>query len=354
MGEQMKILIVKMSAIGDVIHTLPALNAVRKKFPKACITWLVEEDAADIVLGHQALDRVIVSKRKKWIKKLFSGEYYHSFRQIRLFINQLRDTHYDMIIDFQNLFKSGVMVMLARGSQKIGFDKGMEHSENSHVFYNKKIAPVSMEIHALKRGLILLESLGIYCKKIEYHLPLTQKDRLDIDKVLKLKGIKKEKSIICINPQATWPTKLWKPEKFAALSDRLNKEFNAQIVFTGADADKDEINTIISMMKTSAINLAGLTTLKMLAALYEKTACLVTTDTGPMHLAAAMGTKIAAIFGPTAPWRTGPYGSSNFIIRSPLLCSPCFKRQCTSKQCMEKISVADVMQGVNKLMGERI
>lgn len=354
MADPKKILIVKMSAIGDVIHTLPALNAIREKFPEAHITWLVEQEAADIVLGHKALDRVIVSRRKTWIKQLFSGKYHHALKQIRHFLQQLRDTHYDMIIDFQNLFKSGIMVMLARGSQKTGFDKGMEHSEHSHIFYNKKIAPVSMEIHALKRGLMLLESLGIYCKKTAYHLPITKKDRLDIGALLKENDINRQKPIICINPQATWPTKLWDKKKFALLADRLNERYNAQILFTGGMPDRNEIFAIISLMKTPGTNLAGLTSLKTLAALYEKADCLITTDTGPMHLAAAMGTKIVAIFGPTAPWRTGPYGQNNFIVRSTLLCAPCFKRQCSTKACMEKISLADVMQGVNKLMGKRI
>jgi len=218
MNKQKKILIVKMSAIGDVIHTLPALNAIRKQFPNARITWLVEEDAADIVLGHKALDRVIVSKRKKWIKELFSLKCGHALKNIRNFLKELRNTKYDMIIDFQTLFKSGVMVMLARGEKKIGFNKGMEHAESSHIFYNQRIPPVSMEIHALERGLLLLKSLNIPCKKIEYELPVTNQEKLNIESLLRQNDIDPEKPIICINPQATWETKLWDNKKFADLS----------------------------------------------------------------------------------------------------------------------------------------
>ena len=104
------------------------------------------------------------------------------------------------------------------------------------------------------------------------------------------------------------------------------------------------------MMKLPGINLAGLTTLKTLAALYEKAALIVTTDTGPMHLAAAMGTKVVAIFGSTAPWRTGPYGNNNFVVRSQIYCSPCFKRECSTKECMENIDADDVMKGAKQLM----
>ena len=353
MGNQKKILIVKMSAIGDVIHTLPALNAIRRQFPDAWITWLVEEAAADIVSGHGALDRVIVSKRKEWIKELFSLKCSHALKSIRNFIKEFRNTQYDMIIDFQTLLKSGIMVMLAKGDQKIGFDKGMEHAESSHIFYHRRVSPVSMEIHALERGLLLLRSLNIPCKKIEYKIPVTNRDKQDIDNLLMRKDLDPEKPVICINPQATWGTKLWDNKKFAILGDTLKREYHAQIVFTGGKSDQGAVKKIISMMKLQGINFAGLTTLKNLAALYEKASLLITTDTGPMHLAAAMGTKIVAVFGPTAPWRTGPHGRNNVVVRSKIDCSPCFKRECSTKKCMKNISVDDVMKGVKQLMGKK-
>jgi heptosyltransferase I len=350
MADRLKILIVKMSAIGDVIHTLPALNAIRKHYPDAHITWLVEEAAAEIVAGHKALDRVILSKRKKWIKDLFSSKFNHALKKIICFIKELRDTKYDIVIDFQGLLKSGIMVMLSKGQKKIGFDKGMDHAESSHIFYNVRIAPVSMEIHALKRGLLLLAALKIPSEKIEYNLPISNKERQNLDHLLRQKGLDPDKPIICINPQATWETKLWSSRKFALLSDRILEEYPANIIFTGGKSDREAINDIISMMQTSVISLAGLTTLKTLAALYEKAVLLVTTDTGPMHLGAAMGTKVTAIFGSTAPWRTGPYGDNNIIVRSNLHCSPCFKRQCSTKECMENINVDDIMEKIEQLM----
>ncbi len=345
----MNILIVKMSAIGDVIHTLPALNAIRSNYPHAKITWLVEEAAADIIYGHKALDRVILSKRKKWIKELFSSKYRHALKKIRNFIKELRDTEYDMIIDFHGLLKSGAMVMLARGKRKIGFDKGMDHAEYSHLFYNERIAPVSMEVHALKRGLMLLEAIGIKADKVEYGLSVSENDRLEIDRLFDKKRIDPKKRIICINPQATWETKLWSKKKFAVLSDKIIKDFNAQIIFTGGDSDRDAVSEIISMMHGKCINFTGLTTLKSLAALYEKADILVTTDTGPMHLGAAKGVRVIAIFGSTAPWRTGPFGEQHGIIRSEITCSPCFKKECKTKECMEKITVDHVFEAVEKL-----
>ncbi|MBI9091599.1 MAG: lipopolysaccharide heptosyltransferase I [Desulfobacterium sp.] len=347
----MNILIVKMSAIGDVIHTLPALNAIRNHFPKAHITWLVEEAAADLVIGHTALDRVIVSKRKRWVKALFSSSFPGAARKILSFVRELRDTEYDLIIDFQGLLKSGVMVMLARGKQKAGFDKGMHHAESSHLFYNKKIPPVSMEIHALKRGLMVVEALGIPGDKVDYKLPVSPGDRASIETLLKENGVDSETPLICINPQATWETKLWDNGKFARLSDRLQESYGAHIVFTGGPGDRAVIDTIMAMTTRPCVNLAGRTTLKTLAALYQRTTLLVTTDTGPMHLGAAAGTRVVAIFGSTAPWRTGPYGSDHGVVRSNIGCAPCFKRVCPGHDCMKRISVDKVMSAVQRQMG---
>ena len=351
MDKSLKILIVKMSAIGDVIHTLPALNAIKNKFPDAQITWLIEEAAADIILRHSALKRVIILKRKKWVKNLFSIKCGHALSKIYFFLKELRDTKYDMIIDFHSLFKSGIMVMLAKGDRKIGFDKGMEHAEMSHIFYNERIAPVSMEIHALKRGLLFLESLDIPYEKIEYNLPIIKKERQNLNNILKQKCITPDLPIICINPQATWETKLWDNKKFAILSDKLKEKYQSHIIFTGGNNDFKAVNKIISMMQSSATNLAGITSLKTLAVLYEKAMLLVTTDTGPMHLGVAAGIKTAAIFGSTAPWRTGPYTSNSVVVRSNIDCSPCFKRVCKSKKCMKDISVDYVMGKIDKLMG---
>ncbi|OQY01279.1 MAG: lipopolysaccharide heptosyltransferase I [Desulfobacteraceae bacterium 4572_130] len=346
----MKILIIKMSAIGDVIHTLPALNAIRSHFPKAHITWLVEEAAFDIILGHRGLDRVLLSKRKKWVKQLFSLSFFQGAKKIYRFIKELRKTNYDIIIDFQGLFKSAIMLALARGEKKIGFDKGMEHAEYSHIFYNYRIPAVSMEIHALKRGLILLESLGIFCKKIEYNLAIGGKNRINLEKLLKSKGLEQDRMIICINPEATWETKLWSNKKFGELADRLFEKFNANIIYTGSKSDIKSILEIISFMENPCINLAGLTTLKTLAALYEKTDVLITTDTGPMHLGVASATKVLGIFGSTSSLRTGPYGENHKVVKADILCSPCFKKRCHTKECMEMISVDHVMGTVDKLM----
>jgi heptosyltransferase-1 len=345
------ILIVKLSAIGDVIHTLPALNAVRKHYPDASITWLVEEDAAPLVQGHNALDRVLVSKRKRWLKKLKKLSILNTIKEIYGFIRELRDTRYDMILDFQALLKSGILIAFARSRRKIGFGKGLEHMEHSYIFLNERIPAVDMEIHALSRGMMLLNAVGIPTNKIEYNLPISNHDRSNIDDLIEQYGINGVKFFVAINPVAKWETKLWPNSKFSELADMLIDRYDMKVVFTGGIKDYSTIQDIMSSMKGQAINFAGKTTLNELAALYEKAVLVISTDTGPMHLAAAMGTPVVALFGPTAPWRTGPYGTGHQIITAGLECTPCFKRQCETTDCMYQISMDQVLKGVQKVLG---
>jgi len=339
----MNILIVKLSAIGDVLHTLPALNALRRTFPNAHITWLVEEAASELILGHEALDRTIVSKRKRWLKDLRGQNRHQAFCEIQEFYQNLRDTRYDVVLDFQALLKSALLIALAKGDRKIGFDRGMDHMEHSYLFLNERIPPVDMNIHALTRNLIMLAPLGIFSRDIEYRLPVTSADRDHAMRLLPETGQQDFRPVICINPVAQWDTKLWRNDRFAKLADTLVERFGATIVFTGAGADIAAIEDIRGQMRHPSRNTAGKTTLKTLAALYERADLLVTTDTGPMHLCAAVNTPVVALFGPTAPWRTGPFGEGHRIVRTGLSCSPCFKRHCPTCACMDGIGVDDVI-----------
>ena len=294
--------------------------------------------------------KVKSSKRKQWVKGIFGPSCLDNIKEAYQFIKELRDTEYDLIIDFQGLLKSGILIALARGKRKIGFDKGMEHMEHSYIFLNERIPPVNMDNHALLRSLMLINALGIKSNEIEYKIPVSGHTRKSIDSILERHGIKDHELLVAINPVAKWKTKLWDNRKFALLADRLTEKYNASVIFTGSQSDRSTIKDIMSFMNKKAVNLAGETTLKTLAALYEKTKFLISTDTGPMHMAAAVGIPVIALFGPTAPWRTGPFGSEHKILRSGLNCSPCFRRQCSTTDCMKQISVEQVMDAVNSIL----
>jgi lipopolysaccharide heptosyltransferase I len=338
-----KILIIKLSAIGDVVQALPALEAIKRTFPSSSITWVVEEAAAGILEGHPLIDTVLVSGRKSWISMLGRPRMFREgARKIAAFFRELRSTRYDIAIDLQGLLKSGVLVGFARADRKIGFGGSRELSS---WFLNERLPAYDREKHALERYLDVARYLGAEQVSSSCTLPIEQ-ERLVIQKRLTDAGFA-GRPLIVMNPVARWETKLWPEQRFAELADRLIAEKRATIIFSGSRSDDATVSRIQKMMKHDAENWAGETTLKELAALASLADLFITTDTGPMHLAAAANARVLALFGPTAPWRTGPYGPSHIVLRAGIACSPCFKRKCDDAiRCMGMISVDDVMKKV--------
>ena len=345
----MNILIVKTSAIGDVVHTLPALNAIRKKYPEAKIDWLVEEAAADAVIGHKAIGRVLVSKRKQWIKDWRVGRLWQAFNGFFSFVKKLRSTKYDLLIDFQSLLKSSVFVFLARAEIKAGFGRGMDHAECSYLFLNKKIPPVDMNQHALERELKLLGGIGIEHDEIVFNFPIDENHRTDVDDLLLKSDIAPDKPFVAINPMTTWETKHWYDERFVAVAQKLIAQ-GVGVVFTGGKSDVAGIDKLCAQLNGKVANLAGQTSLNTLAVVFEKAKVVITTDTGPMHVAAAVNTPVVALFGPTAPWRTGPYGDQHKILQVEMECRPCLKKNCGTRICMREITAEQVLVATNEIL----
>jgi 3-deoxy-D-manno-octulosonic-acid transferase/heptosyltransferase-1 len=339
----MRILIVKLSAIGDVVQSLPALEAMKRTFPHSEIDWVVEEAAADILYDHPLIDRLLVSRRKAWMRMLKQpSTVLQGLAGIRGFLRELRDRRYDIAVDLQGLLKSGVVIGLARAKRKIGFSGTRECSS---CFLNERLPAYDIEKHALERYLDVARYLGAVDPKPTCTLPIGRE--LDAMRS-RLTGINGDgRKIIVINPMARWKTKLWQEEKFAQLADRLIDERNALVALTGSPEDRAVTDRIQGMMRHQAVNWAGETTLRELAALAELSDLFITTDTGPMHLAAAAGTRVVALFGPTAPGRTGPYGSGHVVVRAGVACSPCFRRECDQGlRCMREITVEEVLKAL--------
>lgn len=386
----MNILIVKLSAIGDVIHTLPSLAALRRCHPDADITWVVEEAASDLLAGHPDLNRVIVSCRKRWIRQLRRGKIAEPLREMLSFFRELRRRPYDLVIDFHGLLKSAVIVFLSGGKRKLGYDS---LQELSGLFYNEKI-PEDLGKHAVDRYLDFVryvaqsrDGRNEACRKgtPEFTIAIGEEDRRRVAALLHEhdaslpssrerhpppppapqplpagdqlvsetaaggKGVNREvPRFIAVNPVAFWETKLWEEQKFAELGDRLREELGIGIVLTGGEAGP--LERIRGRMRTKAVNLGGQTTLRELACLYRQAALVVTTDSGPMHLAAAVGTPVVALFGPTDPVRTGPYGPGHRVIRRALSCAPCLRKRCDLPRCMKEISVEEVFEAVREML----
>ncbi|MBU0652182.1 MAG: glycosyltransferase family 9 protein [Proteobacteria bacterium] len=386
----MNILIVKLSAIGDVIHTLPSLAALRRCHPDADITWVVEEAAADLLTENPDLNRVIVSGRKRWIRELRRGRIAQPLQEMLSFFREIRRRPYDLVIDFHGLLKSAAIVLISGGKRKLGYDS---MQELSGLFYNEKI-PEDLRKHAVDRYLdfvlhlaggpngrnaaclkgppeftitigkeerrrvaaLLNEHAASLPSSREKHplpppvpRPLPAGDQPEAETAAGEGDIHKDVScFIAVNPLAFWETKLWEDEKFAELGDRLREELGVGIVLTGGEAGT--LERIRGRMRTRAVNLGGRTTLRELACLYRQAALLVTTDSGPMHLAAAMGTPVVALFGPTDPARTGPYGPGHRVIRRALSCAPCLRKRCDNPRCMTEISVEEVFTAVREIL----
>ncbi|MBN1848273.1 MAG: lipopolysaccharide heptosyltransferase II [Deltaproteobacteria bacterium] len=341
------ILIIKLSSIGDVVHALPLLEVLRKNFSKARIDWLVEPDASQIIKGHKDIDHIIVSNRKSWSRQLIHSNGKSSAKkEIVQFIRELRRTNYDWVIDIQGLFKSGILTFLSKGKRKVGLSTSREFSS---IFLTEQPCPVDIDQHALERYLAIAKHLR--CDNAEWkgEIPIDTNANERIDTFIKNKGLQGKK-VIAINPMARWNTKLWDPEKFALLADRIKKGWASEVIFTGSVKDRSDIKRILNTMTERAIDLTGETTLKELACLYAKCDLLITTDSGPMHMAAAMGCPTVALFGPTAPWRTGPYGKGHVVIRDEIKCSPCFKKKCDHMTCMKNITVDRVYNGVEAIL----
>lgn len=343
----MNILIVKLSAIGDVIHTLPSLAALRRLYPDAHITWAVEEAAADLVRHHPYLDRVLVFRRKDWINKIKAGKFHAAWQDMRSFLSELKSRRYDIVIDFHGLFKSSMIVFLSRGIRKLGYDS---LQELSGLFLNEKI-PEDMNKHAVDRYLDFPRHLGAAVEAPEFILPADPEAEARGLALLAANNLSGGK-YIAVNPVALWETKLWDDMKFAQLADLIFQRLKVPVIFTGLE--KQSLENILSKMTTKGIHLGGQTTLLELACIYRNALTVITTDSGPMHLAAAVGTPVIALFGPTDPARTGPYGKGHTIIRADLSCSPCLLKECPTRECMIEITPEMVFAATERTIQSKL
>ncbi len=343
-----KILIIKLSSIGDVLHALPFLEVMKQCWPDSAIDWLVEEEASQVILGHLAINRVIISGRKRWQKDILNPlKFIKASSDAIIFFKDIRLSSYDVVVDLQGLFRSGILSAIARGKRKIGMSGSRE---GASFFLNEPPVPVDYEQHAIDRYLKVASYLGCGIKNFKGEIPVFEQDKKLADNLLE--SHIEDKNIIAVNPMAKWKTKLWEADKFSELASMLYRDLQCSIIFTGSKQDFPVIEDIINKTdsKDGITNLAGRTSLKELAYLYSKCSVLVCTDTGPMHIAAAMGCKVVALFGPTAPLRTGPYGNGHEVIRSGMDCSPCFKKECGNTICMKNITVNEVYDAIKSVI----
>jgi lipopolysaccharide heptosyltransferase I len=316
----MRILIVKPSSLGDVVHALPTVNLIRRRFPQAHISWLINNTLASLLSRSPIIDELILFERHRFGSLT-------QLPQFGKFLGTLGRRQFDVALDLQGLLRSGVMTWATRAGRRIGLS---DAREGAGCFYTEIVSVP--RAHAVDRYLLAARHLGCDTTPVEFPLGVSE-------------SVARE-GLIAVSPSARWATKLWGGDKFAELIRCLPRE---RVVLTGSAAERELANQIAQGCR----NLAGQTDLFQLAELYRRCCVVITNDSGPMHLAAAVGTPVVAIFGPTDPALTGPYGSQHVVLRAGIACSPCFKDYCANRvqmECMKLVSVEPVLEAAKKFL----
>jgi heptosyltransferase I len=324
-----KILIVKPSSLGDVVHSLPFLNAVKTCFPEAEIHWVIAKGLEGILDGHPMIERLWIINKDAW-KKIDNAK--NTVTEIGILFKELKTEHFDLVVDLQGLLRSGIITSATRAPVRIGFQ---EAREGSRFFYTHKVKG-GKDIHAVARYLKIASFLGCDISRVSF--PFPPESSSTFTSQLLTFNVPTEYAVLV--PGARWKTKKWPPEKFGELASRLP----VQSVVVGSKADKDIADLIVSLSAGKAVSLAGKTSLPELIAVMRRAKFVISNDSGPMHIAAALGIPVLAIFGPTDPRRTGPYGKGHTIITAEEPCAPCFKKTCEDVKCLEGLSVDKIFE----------
>jgi lipopolysaccharide heptosyltransferase I len=339
-----RILLVRLSAIGDVVVATPVIRALRQAMPSAHLAWLVEERAADIVRGNPDLDEVIIWPRASWAADS-PGVWGlpKRVRQYFAFIAGLRRRRFDVAIDFQGLLRSG-LVAFASGARRRITSEGTR--EGSRLFYTTCV-PRTGDLSSRQRCLDLLQPLGIASRDRRMHVWFGDEDRQAADALL---AEAEGKPIACLCPATTWRHKHWREERWRELADRLTRDLGLRCVFMGGRADLPMIGRIRDGLTVETVVAAGRTSLKQAAAILERARLVVSVDTALMHIGVAVGAPVVALCGPS--YWPGFQDYDNFrMIRKPYPCSPCLRHPtCPADDCMTAITTAEVVAEARSLL----
>jgi heptosyltransferase-1 len=332
-----RLLVVKFGSLGDIVHCLPSVAQLRKAFPEAEIDWLIERKNK-IVVELSGLDvRLIPIDTYQWRNSPGIG----SAKEIAEFVWALSTDGYDCTIDFQGLLKSAFFAYLSGAPVRIGWERDFLKESVSRFFYTDVVTP--KRIHIIDQQMELLKPLGID-PDWYIEVPLRARDEARRSVERKLGGLS---DYIVINPGGNWPTKRWDPEKYGELAIRLTND-ELPVVVTSGPGEEDLVR---SVKRKAAAAREVPTNLEELVALCESARLFVGGDTGPTHFAAAAGTPIVAIFGPTSSDRNGPFRRDDIVVERRLVCRPCYERErCPLDhwQCMVEITVDHVYEACRK------
>jgi len=336
-----RILIIEVNWLGDILFTTPAIRAIRQSNPNSFIGCLVVPRCTDMLRDNPNIDELIILDE--------AGAHRRLWGKIAL-IWELRKKRFDTVISFHRSMSRILIVALAGISRRVGYC-----TKKRSWLLTDRVAQPSRGLHRVEYFLKLTRSVGMDTGARNYDFYISETHVSGGDKILRNIGITEGEDFFVINPGANWPPKRWSREKFTGLCELLKKRYGKKIVITGAKKDTSLGQHIIDMSGSSAVSICGGTTLGELAAVMRRASLVISNDSGPMHIAVSQGVPTIALFGPTSPEITGPYGDSEYIVISRWDdCKlPCYDSECNRYRCMEAISVDEVLGAVEKLLSRQ-
>ena len=360
-----RILLVKPSSLGDIVHALPVLAGLRRRYPSAHIDWLVSRPLAPLLEAHPGLNEVVIFDRRA-IGQVTHGA--TAARTLWALLGALRRRRYGLVVDLQGLFRSGVFSWATRAAVRLGFRRSRELA---WLFYTDYIPEPSApsgsgaphpanpaDVHAVDRNVAVGELLGFAPAPVAFALPLPERVRIEVAELLDVEGVSSIEtdrgSFVAIVPGTRWETKRWPAARFAEVIDVLQAE-GWPCVLAGAPDEAALCAEIVETCGTDVVNLAGRTRVDQFAGLLAASALVVCHDSAAAHLAVAFDRPLVCLIGPTNPARTGPYGRPESVVRLPLDCAPCYLRrlvQCPHQhRCLRELTVDTVLTAIRRALG---
>lgn len=336
-----RILIVNVNWLGDALFTTPFIRVLREAYPDAYIASLVVPRCQELLEDNPQLDELIIYDEGFSHKTLFGK---------LLLISHLKSKRFDTAFILRKSLTRTMLLFLSGIPNRIGYD-----NRKSGFLLTHRLKSPNEPLHKVDYFLNIAHSIGIDKKVSDYELYIKEKDKKYIDELLKKEGVSKTDILIGINPGANWNLKRWPGKNFAQLIKELQAKYSAKIIITGASDDIELTEEIAHLSGVAPIIACGKTTIKQLAALFQRTHLVISNDSGPMHIAASQKVPLIALFGPTSPQITGPYGSGrSIIIRKDVDCElPCYNLDCQENHCMMAITVDDVLDKVKEILNYR-
>ena len=336
-----RVLLIKPSSLGDVVQALPVLHALRVRFPRATLAWLISRACCDVLTGHPDLDEAIVFDREQY---RLAGELAGPASGFFAFLRRLRRARFDLVVDLQGLLRSGVMGYATGAPRRVGLGQSREMAGR---FYTDVVPVPTLDTPSVDRYWRVAEALGVGDTPRRFDIALP-------DEAIQWASERLEalaRPLLVLSPGARWQTKRWPTNRFAVLADRFTSATGGHVVLVGSRAERPLADRVATATRQPPLNLAGETDLKQLGAVLAQADLMVTSDSGPMHMAAALGTSVVAIFTCTSPVRAGPYGEGHRVVASQTACAASYQRQCDRHmQCLDDLSVDRVWAAASELL----